>query len=152
MTQAGVTTRTRVAAQVRVAGQARMTSQARARRTPGHVDPARPQPGRPGALRLTRRGRRVVAGFGVLVALVAVTVIWISAAGSVQASSGGPAPGSPYRGLTQIVVRPGQTLWSIAAAAEPSGNPWAVMQQIINVNALNGPTVQAGEQLWVPKS
>jgi nucleoid-associated protein YgaU len=141
-----------VAGQARVASQTRTTSQARAWRTPGRVDPARPQPGRPGALRLTRRGRRVVAGFGVLVALVAVTVIWISAAGSVQASSGGPAPGSPYRGLTQIVVRPGQTLWSIAAAAEPSGNPWTVIQQIINVNALNGPTVQTGELLWVPKS
>ena len=54
--------------------------------------------------------------------------------------------------MTQIVVRPGQTLWSVAAAAEPSNDPWDVVQQIINVNALNGPEIHAGELLWIPKS
>jgi LysM domain len=58
--------------------------------------------------------------------------------------------GSPYHGMTQVVVRPGQTLWSIAAAAEPSGNLWGVVQQIINVNALSSANVQAGQLLWVP--
>jgi nucleoid-associated protein YgaU len=79
-------------------------------------------------------------------------VLWMSVAGSVQASSHGSAAGSPYRGMTQVVVRPGQTLWSIAAAAEPSGNMWAVVQQIINVNALSSANVQAGQLLWVPRS
>ena len=54
-------------------------------------------------------------------------------------------------GMTQVVVRPGQTLWSIAAAAEPSANTWTVVQQITQVNALNGPVVRAGQLLWVPK-
>jgi hypothetical protein len=70
----------------------------------------------------------------------------------VQASSGHATSGSPYQGMTQIVVRPGQTLWSVAAAAEPSNDPWDVVQQIINVNALNGPEIHAGELLWIPKS
>ena len=108
---------------------------------------------RPGAVRLTRRGRLVVTGLVLLAAIVAATLLWMTAAGSVQASSrGGPAPRSPYQGLTQVVVQPGQTLWSIAAAAEPSANAWAVVQQIIEVNALNGPQVRAGEQLWVPRA
>jgi nucleoid-associated protein YgaU len=80
-----------------------------------------------------------------------VTVLVIAAAVSVQASSHATAPGSAYRGMTQVVVQPGQTLWSIAAAAEPSGNAWAVVQQIINVNALPSVKVQAGQQLWVPR-
>jgi nucleoid-associated protein YgaU len=111
-----------------------------------------PVPGRPGPVRLTRRGRRVVAGFVLGVIIVAVTVLWMSAAGSVQASSHAAAPGSAYRGMTQVVVQPGQTLWSIAAAAEPSGNLWAVVQQIINVNALSGAQIQTGQLLWVPKN
>jgi LysM domain len=107
---------------------------------------------RPGAVRLTRRGRLVVAGFAMLVVVVAATLLWMTVAGSVQASSrGGPAPKSPYQGMTQVVVRPGQTLWSIAAAAQPSANTWTVVQQITQVNALNGPVVRAGQLLWVPK-
>jgi predicted metal-binding membrane protein len=103
-------------------------------------------------VRLTRRGRLVVTGLVLLVAIVTATLLWMSVAGSVQAfSRGGPAPRSPYQGMTQVVVQPGQTLWSIATAAEPSANAWAVIQQIIEVNALNGPQVRAGELLWVPR-
>ena len=91
-----------------------------------------------------------MAGLVIAVVVVAVTLLWMSVAGGVQASSHGSAPGSPYHGMTQVVVQPGQTLWSIAAAAEPSGNAWAVVQQIINVNALSSANVQAGQLLWVP--
>jgi hypothetical protein len=131
--------------QARVTSQARMTSQA-------WVTSQARVAHRAGPVRLTRRGRRVVAGLVIGVIIVAVTVLWMSVAGSVQASSHGSAAGSPYRGMTQVVVRPGQTLWSIAAAAEPSGNMWAVVQQIINVNALSSANVQAGQLLWVPRS
>ena len=107
---------------------------------------------RPGAVRLTRRGRLVVAGFAMLVVIAAATLLWLTVAGGVQASSrGGPAPRSPYQGMTQVVVRPGQTLWSIAAAAQPSANTWTVVQQITEVNALSGPAVRTGQLLWVPK-
>lgn len=135
------------AAQTWVVTHRRAATRTRATRT--RTVSHRPQ--RPGAVRLTRRGRLVVAGFVVLV-IVAVTLLWTSVAGGVQASSrGGAAARSPYQGMTQIVVRPGQTLWSIAAAAEPSANAWAVVQQITEVNALNGAEVYAGELLWVPK-
>ena len=134
-----------VAPHVRVTRQARVTRRARVTRQARVVQ-------RPGPVRLTRRGRRVVAGLVIGVIIVAVTVLWMSAAGSVQASSHGSAAGSPYRGMTQVVVRPGQTLWSIATAAEPSGNLWSVVQQIINVNALSSANVQAGQLLWVPRS
>jgi len=133
------------AAQTRVVAHSRAAAQTRATRT-------RTVSQRPGAVRLTRRGRLVVAGFAMLVVIGAATLLWMSVAGSVQASSrGGPAPRSPYQGMTQVVVQPGQTLWSIAAAAEPSANIWAVVQQITEVNALTGPEVRAGELLWVPR-
>jgi LysM repeat protein len=50
-----------------------------------------------------------------------------------------------------VVVRPGQTLWSIAARAEPTADPRAVIQQIMEVNAISSPDVQPGELLWVPR-
>ena len=141
----GMATPAQMATQAPASGQAHAASQAwvaqQARVTQ-----------RPGPVRLTRRGRRVVAGLVIGVIIVAVTVLWMSVAGSVQASSHGSAAGSPYRGMTQVVVRPGQTLWSIATAAEPSGNLWSVVQQIINVNALSSANVQAGQLLWVPRS
>jgi hypothetical protein len=135
-------TRSRVAAQSRIVTQTRIVARTRT---------ATRRSQRPAAIRLTRRGRLVVAGFAMLVVIVAATVLWMTAAGSVQASSRGGAPASPYQGMTQVVVRPGQTLWSIAAAAEPAASSWAVVQQITEVNALNGATVHAGQLLWVPK-
>jgi len=105
----------------------------------------------PGRLRLTRRGRRAVAVLAMLVAMGAATLIWAAAAGGAQASGRDAPRGSGYGGMTQVVVQPGQTLWSIAAAAEPSANPWTVVQQIIDANALSGARVQAGQLLWVPK-
>jgi nucleoid-associated protein YgaU len=114
-----------------------------ARRAPG--------PAAPGRVRLTRRGRRVLAGFAIVVALAAISVFWISAAGGAQAASHHSAAGSAYRGLTRVVVRPGQTLWSIAARAEPTADPRSVIAQIMEVNAISSPDVQPGELLWVPQ-
>jgi hypothetical protein len=149
--QARMTSQVRVAGQKWVAGQARVPSQARVPGQDQVARQARVAP-RPSPVRLTRRGRRLVAGLVIGVVIVAVTVLWMSVAGSVQASSHGSAQGSPYQGMTQVLVRPGQTLWSIAAAAEPSGNSWAVVQQIMNVNALSSASVQAGQLLWVPRN
>ena len=105
----------------------------------------------PGQVRLTRRGRRVLTGLAMLVIVISAMLIWTSVAGSAQAPSpGGPAK-SAYQGMTQIVVQPGQTLWSIAAAAEPSADPWTVIQQISDANALNGVQVETGQLLWVPR-
>jgi hypothetical protein len=105
----------------------------------------------PGGLRLTRRGRRVVTGFAMLVAVIGAMLIWTSVAGGAQAPSPGAPARSAYQGMTQVVVQPGQTLWSVAAAADPSADPWTVIRQISDANALNGTQIQAGQLLWVPK-
>jgi LysM domain len=105
----------------------------------------------PGRLRLTRRGRRVLTGFVMLVIVISAMLIWTGVAGGAQA----PRPGAParsvYQGMTQIVVQPGQTLWSIAAAAEPSADPRTAVQQISDVNGLTGTQIEAGQLLWVPR-
>jgi LysM domain len=99
------------------------------------------------ALRLTRRGRIVLVGF-----LVIVTgLIWLAAAGGAAATGSGVSPSVNEKRLAQVVVEPGDSLWSIAARAEPSADPRLVIQQITDINALPGADIEAGQRLWVPK-
>ncbi len=121
------------------------------RAAPACYRPDHRRPARPGAVRLTRRGRRVVAGLVIALTAVAVALIWLAAAGGAAASDHGAPARAVYQGLTQVVVRPGQTLWSIAAAAEPSADPRVVIQQIVEANALTGATIHSGQLLWVPE-
>jgi hypothetical protein len=105
----------------------------------------------PTPLRLTRRGRAVVAVLVILAAATAATVLWLTMAGGAQAADHGQSARAGFQGLTRMVVEPGQTLWSIASAAEPSAETRQVIQQIIDANALGGTTIHAGQQLWVPR-
>jgi hypothetical protein len=109
------------------------------------------RPGQPGPVRLTRRGRVVLAALAVVTVTATVTLFWLSVAGGAQAASHGLGSGAAYRGMTRVVVLPGQTLWSIASQAEPAADPRLVIQQIIEANALGGPVIQPGQSLWVPK-
>jgi LysM repeat protein len=93
----------------------------------------------------------VVAGLVIVVVAAALTLVMMLAAGGVQASGHGQPPSAGYRGMTRVVVRQGQTLWSIAALAEPSADPRIVVQQIIEANALTSTVLRAGELLWVPR-
>jgi hypothetical protein len=101
-------------------------------------------------LRLTRRGRLVVGVFAVLLATVALSVIATAAAGRAQASNHG-RDGAGYQGMHQIVVQPGETLWTIASQAEPSADPRQVVAEIMTVNSMSSTVVQAGQLLWVPR-
>jgi LysM domain-containing protein len=107
----------------------------------------RPRAAAPPPLRLTRRGRIVIAAAAALL----VAVISLLAAGVAQATNHGPSPRTARQNLVQVVVRPGQTLWSVAESADPDQDTRMVVQQIVDLNSLAGPTVEAGRQLWVPR-
>jgi LysM domain-containing protein len=107
--------------------------------------------GRAAPLRLTRRGRVVLAALAAVLAVIVLTLLSAGQAGGAQVSGGRPAARAGYRNLTQVVVQPGQTLWSIASTAEPAADPRLVIQQIIAANALGGSSIRAGQLLWVPK-
>jgi hypothetical protein len=103
-----------------------------------------------GPVRLTRRGRRVVGGLAIAAAALAAFLLSLTLGGGALASSHGSA-GSPYQGMRQVVVQPGQNLWSIATQAEPGADPRLVIPQIVSANALAGDAIYPGEQLWVPR-
>jgi nucleoid-associated protein YgaU len=102
-------------------------------------------------IRLTRRGRIVVSALaGVGVAMLAA-LIWFAVAARAQAA-GHVMPGTPAaHSMLRVVVRPGDTLWSIATKADPTADPRIVIQQIVDDNVLVGTAITAGQVLWVPR-
>ena len=117
-------------------------------RTPSapHRDqPARDQPATV-PLRLTRRGRVVVA----VAAALLLAALSLVIAASAQATNH-PVARAAQQNLTQVTVRPGQSLWSVAESADPGADTRVVIQQIVELNGLTGAVVFAGQRLWVPR-
>ncbi|QIG41526.1 LysM peptidoglycan-binding domain-containing protein [Nocardioides anomalus] len=95
------------------------------------------------SVRLTRRGRLVVLVAALVVAFA--IGVFVTAAGSVATQE----PGTPEP--TRIVqVGSGDTLWAIASGLADDGDVRGMMQRIEQLNALDGPTLQAGQRLVVP--
>ena len=112
--------------------------------------PSRTPAGRGRRTRLTRRGRRVLWASAVLLLVAVITPLWLALASGAQASSHGLPPSAVRAGMRQVVVKPGQSLWSVAQNAEPKADPRVVIQQIMEFNALDSQVVVPGESLWVP--
>lgn len=60
--------------------------------------------------------------------------------------------GSATPEVGNVMVRPGDTLWSIATSAAPDRDPRAVIDDIRALNDVRGDVVQVGEVLRVPVS
>jgi LysM domain len=126
---------------------------------------ARPQPARagvarsPGAgtrpvrtrVRLTRRGRLVVAGLVTVSMVLVAALAWLAGTARADAAGSGVPSSAVYHSLRSVTVLPGQSLWSIATQYEPGADPRNVIQEIIDLNALSGTSVQPGEHLWLPR-
>jgi len=100
----------------------------------------------PTRLRITARGRRVVA-FLVSLPIVAVLAVVIVGGGSALASGDAGAPAGSF---TEITVMSGETLWSIAEDVAPSADPRDVVAEIARLNALPGGSVSAGQRIAIP--
>ena len=97
-------------------------------------------------LRLTTRGRRIVATLAALPAVIALSIALISG-GSALASRDTGAPTGSFMTLT---VAAGESLWSIAEQIAPGADPRDVVDSIVRLNALDGVTVSAGQQISIP--
>lgn len=96
------------------------------------------------SLRLTRRGRLVVFLGGLALALSA----FLAWGPSVVATSeqGEPTP------VRVVTVQPGDTLWEIAARANPGGNVGDTVDEIAELNALSSTgDLDVGQHLSVPR-
>lgn len=97
----------------------------------------------PHSVRLTRRGRLVLA----VIAALAVAGLVLAGATAAQASS----PATAHAGQSRVFVQPGDTLWAIAQRTDPGADPQAVVAGIMKDNHLSTATVTVGQRLWVPR-
>jgi nucleoid-associated protein YgaU len=99
------------------------------------------------------RRRRLLAGGLLLLSVAAVLIV----AQLIQAGIGGgpltttgaaAGPGMVAAGATEYVVRPGDTLWSIAAALAPGRDERPVVDQL--VRELGGTALYPGQVISLP--
>jgi ABC-type transport system involved in cytochrome bd biosynthesis fused ATPase/permease subunit len=98
-----------------------------------HANPSR---------RLTRRGRLART-------IVVLSLTVVMAAGFASQSGAGQVEASTAPSYEIVVVAPGETLWSVAAAYA-TGDVQGLINEIREVNNLKGYDLQAGQRLRVP--
>ena len=106
----------------------------------------KPEPAR-APVRLTRRGRFVLTATGVL-AIGAVSMVL---AGGARATGHSGVSAGPGKAVTKVLVRPGDSLWSLAEAYDPNADTRLVVQDIQQLNSMTTDQVQPGQILWVPR-
>lgn len=93
-------------------------------------------------IRLTRRGRRVVAILALIP--IAITFLLIGTRGAVASD------GSTAATTQAIVVQPGQSLWDVAVTIDPEADPRETIWVIQQLNDMKTSEVLAGQELIVP--
>lgn len=112
--------------------------------TTGATTAARPQPVS-GVVRLTARGRAVVASLLFVMAVVGAVMVGAAAGGAFSSASA--AVGE----TAYVSVAQGQTLWSIAAGvAAPGQDVREVIDEIMMLNSLSSADLLVGQSLVVP--
>ncbi|WP_375384962.1 LysM peptidoglycan-binding domain-containing protein [uncultured Microbacterium sp.] len=97
-------------------------------------------------LRLTVRGRRLLALLAAIPAVIALSLA-ILGGGAALASRDAGLPADSFQTVTVVS---GQSLWSIAEKVAPSADPRDVVDAIMRLNALDSATVSTGQKLAVP--
>lgn len=101
---------------------------------------SRPTPVASAPLRITRRGRFVVAG------LVALPVLVMSLLFATPGAQAGAEDGS----VELYTVLSGESLWDIAEDISPDQDPRIVIDRLLRANGLSSAGLQPGQQLIIP--
>lgn len=97
-------------------------------------------------LRLTVRGRRVLAAAAALPAVLVLSFAIIGGGAALASRDAGAPAGS----FTTVTVSVGDSLWSIAEEVAPTADPRDVVAAIKRLNGIDGATIAAGDRLAIP--
>jgi len=98
-----------------------------------------------GSIVLNRRGRlaRTLVVLSLAIVMVA-TFAFSAGAGSTDSMAATPDS------FVTVVVGPGESLWSLAGRMAGDGDARSLIEEIMTVNSLATPDVQAGQSLRIP--
>ncbi|GAB3278635.1 LysM peptidoglycan-binding domain-containing protein [Microbacterium lacusdiani] len=97
-------------------------------------------------LRVTRRGRRVLAALAAAPVAAGLALAVISGGGALASREDGAPAGT----FDTVTVMAGDSLWSIAEEIAPAADPRDVVDAIVALNQLQSSSVAAGERLAIP--
>lgn len=97
-------------------------------------------------LRMTARGRKVLAALVALPVVVALGFVILSSGGALASADRAPS-GVVFETVT---VMPGDTLWSIAGDIAPDADPRDVVDAILRLNAMDSALLDAGQTIALP--
>jgi hypothetical protein len=95
-------------------------------------------------LRITRRGRAVVAALVAVPVVIVVGALVLNGGGAVASDTTGSAD------FQHVTVDGGETLWQVASEIAPSSDPRDVIADLVSLNNLPSAEVSAGQSLAVP--
>ncbi|MGW9628695.1 LysM peptidoglycan-binding domain-containing protein [Microbacterium sp. NPDC055521] len=95
-------------------------------------------------LRLTARGRRLLAALAAAPVIAGIAVSLLAGGSAVASGESEPVA------FETVTVLPGDTLWSIAAEAAPASDPRDVIDDIKRLNDLTTGMIQVGTSIAIP--
>lgn len=101
---------------------------------------ARPAP----RLRLTKRGRAVLAGLAALPVAIALFAMSLNGSGAVATTDLSTGD------FDYVTVLAGQTLWQLAGDIDPNADPRDVIYDVLQLNQLTSSQIHPGQRLAIP--
>jgi LysM repeat protein len=108
------------------------------------IYPSTPNRARSEQVRLTPRGRFLAR----IAVIASLSILLLSLLSMFTGASAGSNPSTVE--YEQIIVAPGQTLWSIAANLEIKGDRREIVDEIMSLNNLSNPELSAGQKIYLP--
>lgn len=95
-------------------------------------------------LRITRRGRGVLAVLGALPIVAGAFVFGLNGGGAVASGESSDVQ------FQYVTVRAGESLWSLAEDIAPDSDPRDVVSDLLSLNQLASAGLEPGQRLAVP--
>ena len=97
-------------------------------------------------VRLTPRGRFITR----LAVIASLSILLLSGFAAVTGASAGSTDTAIPTPYVKVSVKPGDTLWSIAESIAPRGDRRSLVADMVEINRLTTPELQAGQKIYIP--